>query len=107
MEWTIVYLNDAVRAEVEALSPELRAKFRRIVELIQSKGLERIREPYVKHLEGRLWEMRLSGPNTIARVIYVAASGRRLVMLHAFVKKSKKTPRHALEIARLRAREIV
>ena len=36
MEWTIVYLNDAVRAEVEALSPEHRAKFRRIVELIQS-----------------------------------------------------------------------
>ena len=107
MEWTIVYLNDAVRAEVEALSPELRAKFRRIVELIQSKGLERVREPYVKHLEGRLWEMRLSGPNTIALVIYVAVSGRRLVVLHAFVKKSEKTPRHALEIARMRAREIV
>jgi phage-related protein len=106
MEWTVVYLNDAVRAEVEALSLELRAKFRRLVELIRSKGLEQIREPYVKHLEGRLWEMRLSGPNTIARIIYVAASSRRVVVLHAFVKKTEKTPRRALEIARARAKEI-
>jgi len=51
--------------------------------------------------------MRLSGPNTIARVIYVAASGRRVVVLHAFVKKTEKTPRRALEIARIRASEIV
>jgi|SRR5208282_3397312 len=106
MEWTVVYLNDTVQAEVEALALELRAKFQRIVELIRSKGLEQVREPYVKHLEGRLWEMRLSGPNTIARLIYVAASGRRVVVLHAFVKKTEKTPRRALEIARLRAKEV-
>jgi phage-related protein len=107
MEWTVVYLNDAARAEVDGLSSELRAKFRRVVELIQSKGLERVREPYVKHLEGRLWEMRLSGQGNIARVIYLAASGRRLVVLHAFIKKTEKTPRRALEIARARAKEVV
>ncbi len=107
MQWTVVYLNDAVRAEVERLLPELRAKFRRIVELMQSKGLEQVREPYVKHLEGRLWEMRLSGPRTIARVVYVTASGRRVVVLHAFVKKTEKTPQRALEIARARAKEVV
>ncbi|MGA3307198.1 MAG: type II toxin-antitoxin system RelE/ParE family toxin [Xanthobacteraceae bacterium] len=107
MEWAVVYLNDSVRAEVEALSPEHRAKFRRIVELMQSKGLEQVREPYVKHLEGGLWEMRLSGPSTIARAIYVAARGRRIVVLHAFVKKTEKTPRRALEIARARAKEVV
>ena len=107
MEWTVVYLNDAVRAEVESLSPELRAKFRRIVELIRSKGLEQVREPYVKHLEGRLWEMRLSGQNIIARVVYLAASGRRVVVLHAFVKKTEKIPRRALETARARAKEVV
>lgn len=81
MEWTVVYLNDDVRAEVEALSADLQAKFRRIVELIRSKGLERVREPYVKHLEGRLWEMRLIGRDNIARVVYVAASARRVVVL--------------------------
>jgi phage-related protein len=106
MEWTVVYLNEAVQAEVEGLSPDLRAKFRRIVELIRSKGLDRVREPYVKHLEDRLWEMRLAGQNTIARAIYVAASGRRVVVLHAFIKKTEKTPRRALEIARARAKEV-
>ncbi len=106
MQWTVVYLNEDVRAEVEGLSVDLRARFRRIIELVQSKGLERVREPYIKHLEGKLWEMRLVDRDNIARVIYAAASGRRLVVLHAFIKKTEKTPRRALEIARARAKEV-
>jgi phage-related protein len=106
VEWTVVYLNDAVRAEVEGLSADLQARFRRIVELIRSRGLERVREPYVKHLDGKLWEMRLIGRDNIARVIYVAARGRRVVVLHAFIKKTEKTPPRALEIARARAKEV-
>ena len=106
MNWTVVYLNDEVRAEVEALAVDLRGKFQRVVELIRSKGLEQVREPYIKHLEHKLWEMRLIGRDNIARVIYVAASGRRVVLLHAFIKKSDKTPRRALAIARARAQEV-
>jgi phage-related protein len=106
MEWTVVYLNEEVRAEIEVLSIDLRSKFQRIVELVRSKGLERVREPYIKHLEDKLWEMRLIGRDNIARVIYVTASGRRVVVPHAFIKKSEKTPRRALEIARARAKEV-
>jgi phage-related protein len=106
LSWRVVYLNDLVRGEVEALSAEHRAKFRRIVELIAAKGLERVHEPYIKHVENKLWEMRLIGSDGIARVIYVTASGRRIVLLHAFVKKTQKTPRRALEIARERARQV-
>ena len=61
MEWIIAYLNDDVRAEVESLTEDLRAKFRRIVELIRSKSLEQVHEPYIRHLEDKLWEMRLTG----------------------------------------------
>jgi phage-related protein len=50
--------------------------------------------------------MRLSGRDGIARVIYVTASGRRIVLLHAFTKKTQKTPRRALEIARVRAKMV-
>jgi phage-related protein len=107
MEWTVVYLNDAVRAEVEALAVDLRSKFQRIVELVRSKGLEQVREPYIKHLDDKLWEMRLIGRDNIARVIYVTASGRRVVVLHAFIKQSDKTPRRALAIARARAKEVI
>ena len=106
MTWTVVYLNNVVRAEVEALSPDLRSKFQRIVELMKAKGLEQVREPYVRHIEGKLWDMRMIGRDNIARAIYITASGQRVVVLHVFIKKTERTPRGALEIARARAKEV-
>jgi len=85
----------------------MRAKFERIVALIQSHGLEKVREPYVKHLDGKLWEMRLIGRDGIARAIYVTASGKRVFVLRTFVKKTEKTPKRELELARERAKEVV
>jgi phage-related protein len=76
------------------------------VALIQSHGLERVHEPYVKHLEGRLWEMRMKGRSGIARGVYVTAVGRRIVVVHVFVKKAQKTPRREIEAALRRAREV-
>jgi phage-related protein/DNA-binding XRE family transcriptional regulator len=87
-----------------ALAPDLRSKFQRIVELIKAKGLDQVREPYVKHLDGKLWEMRMIGRDGIARAIYIAASGQRVVVLHAFVKKTEKTPRRRVG-HRTRARQ--
>jgi len=58
------------------------------------------------HLDGKLWELRMSGRDGIARAIYVTASGRRVVVLRAFAKKSEKTPPRELEIARQRAKEV-
>jgi phage-related protein len=65
-----------------------------------------VHEPYVKHLDGKLWEMRMKGRDGIARAIYVTAQGERVIVLHAFVKKTQKTPQRALEIARERAKEV-
>jgi phage-related protein len=67
--------------------------------LIESEGLERIREPYVKHLEGRLWEMRMRGRDGIARAAYVTAVGKRVVVVRVFRKKTQKTPRREIELA--------
>ena len=53
---------------------EMRARFARIVMLVSEQGLERVREPYVKLLEDKLWEMRLVGRDGIARAICVTAS---------------------------------
>jgi len=50
--------------------------------------------------------MRMKGRDGIARAIYVTAKGERVVVLHAFVKKTQKTPQRALEIARERAKEV-
>lgn len=105
MDWRVELLDDRVEDELKALGSELRAKFRRITQLLESFGPHRVKEPYVKPLEGKLWEMRLIGPDNIARAVYVAAVGKRLVVLRVFVKKTQKTPRHELEIARSRAQK--
>jgi phage-related protein len=83
-----------------------RASFQRISELIQSHGLERVREPYVKHLEGPLWEMRMKGRSGIARACYVTAVGKRVVVVHVFEKKTQKTPRREILTALKRAKEV-
>jgi len=106
MGWVVEFLNAEVRQEVERLPSDILASFLRISRLVATHGLERIHEPYVKHLEGRLWEMRLKGKDGIARAIYVTASGRRVVVVRAFTKKTQKTPRREIELALKRAKEL-
>jgi phage-related protein len=106
MIWTVEYLNRAVLKEAQALAPDQRARLQRIIELVQVHGLERVREPHVKHLEGRLWEMRISGQRGIARAVYVTAIGTRMVIVRVFVKKTQKTPRREIELALKRAEEV-
>jgi phage-related protein len=60
----------------------------------------------VKHLEGKLWELRITGRDGISRAIYVTASGARVVIVRVFVKKTQKTPQRELEVARQRAKEV-
>jgi len=100
------FLNEELKASLDAFPPDVRASFQRIVELIQAHGLERVREPYVKHLEGPLWEMRMKGRSGIARAIYVTAVGKRVVVVHVFQKKTQKTPRREVITALKRAQEV-
>jgi phage-related protein len=107
MDWTVVLLNEVVRLEYAGLPLDMQARFNRIVQLIETHGLERVREPHVKHLEARLWEIRMTGRDGIARAIYVTASGKRVVVVRIFVKKTQKTPRGELDLARQRAKEVI
>lgn len=104
--WSVEILDSRVERELDALAPDVRQRFLRIAELIERHGLGAMHEPYVKHLDGKLWEMRMKGRDGIARAIYVTAKGERVVVVHAFVKKTQKTPQRALEIARERAKEV-
>ncbi len=106
MTWRVEILDAAVAAEIEALPEDIQAAFLRLAERIQAAGLERIREPHVRHLRGKIWEMRLTGRDGIGRAIYVTATGRCVVVLHAFAKKTQKTPARALELAEQRAKEV-
>lgn len=104
--WTVEYLDERAKAEVEAFPRDARSRFERIVGLIKTEGLHKMREPYVKHLEGKLWKMRLKGRDGIARSLYVTAIGKRVVVVHSFVKKTEKTPRREIELALIRAKDV-
>lgn len=105
--WKVVSLNAVVDAELEALPNDLLARLRRVGELIQTHGLERVREPHVKHVEGPIWEIRLIGRDGIARALYVTASGKRVVIVRVFVKKTQRTPRDEIALALKRAKEVL
>jgi phage-related protein len=107
MNWRVEFLDEGVKAAIESCPRDIRAGFERIVTLIESHGLERVREPYVKHLEGPVWEMRMKGRDGIVRAAYVTATGRRVVVVHVFPKKTQKTPRREIETALRRAKEVV
>lgn len=106
MSWTIQFVNALAEAEVDALPADFQMRFGHIARLIRDFGLPNVHEPYVKHLEGKLWEMRLKGRAGIARSIYVAVSGQRVVILRTFAKKTETTPRREIEIAFARLKEV-
>lgn len=69
MSWTITFVNRAAEKEVAALPHDMNAQFLRIGDMIQTFGLTAMREPQVKHLTGKLWEIRVKGRDGIARSI--------------------------------------
>lgn len=105
-EWAVEVLNDLVGGELLSLPKDMQARFLRISELLESFGPQRVGLPHVRPLGEKLWEMRLSGREGIGRAIYTVAAGRRLVVLHAFVKKTQKTPRRAMDLALMRLKEL-
>ena len=96
-----------MEAELLALPKEMQARFLRISELLETFGPHQVGLPHVRPLGEKLWEMRLHGRDWIGRAIYTAVSGRRLIVLHVFVKKTRETPRRSIELALKRLTEIV
>ncbi|HXE25824.1 MAG TPA: type II toxin-antitoxin system RelE/ParE family toxin [Roseiarcus sp.] len=106
MSWKVEFLDEDVKDALYAMPADIIARFIRITDMIEGYGLERMREPYVKHLQGPLWEMRMKGKDGIARAAYVTAAGKRVVVVHVFPKKTQKTPRREIEEALRRAKEV-
>ena len=106
MVWKVQFLDAAVELEIEGLPDDIQAKLFRIIDMIEQFGLVAMREPYVKHLEKSLWEMRMKGRDGIARAFYVTVSGQRAVIVRVFRKKTQKTPRREIELALKRAENV-
>ncbi len=100
-QWT-VGIHPLAETELMALPGDMRARFLHISEMLETFGWMRVGMPHVRPLEGKLWEMRMQGRDGIARAVYAAVQDRTLLVLHVFVKKTRTTPRSAIETARKR-----
>lgn len=105
MDYSIGYYSEGVQEQIIALPDTLAARYvvltRRMVALGPNLG-----EPHTKAFGNGLFELRLKGVEGIARVFFCTLVGRRIVMLHSFIKKSERTPLRELEIAKSRLKEI-
>jgi phage-related protein len=105
MSWTIDYYNAALQRELLGLPATLQARYIHLTARMAVFGSD-LGMPHTRSMGEGLVELRLKGAEGIARVFYCTLPGRRIVMLHPFVKKSEKTPPRELAVAGRRMKEI-
>ena len=80
---------------------KLQAKTFGMLELLEEKG-NALREPYTKHLEEGIFELRTQVKNDALRTLFFYEENKIIVLAHIFVKKTRKTPRREIEVAKKR-----
>ncbi|GLQ87657.1 type II toxin-antitoxin system RelE/ParE family toxin [Dyella flagellata] len=105
MRWRICYYNTKLAAQIENWPAGVRASFLRIAETMAELGPD-IGMPHTRAMGASLFEVRAKGREGIGRAFYCSVVGRRIVILHAMIKKTEKTPAHDLDIARARLKEV-
>ncbi len=105
MSFEIDYFHERVLAEVESWPVDVLADYARLVELLSEYGPS-LRLPHSRALGDGLFELRPRGRSGISRAFYCFVVGKRIVVLHAFVKKSRQTPDRELKLARKRLKEV-
>jgi phage-related protein len=105
VSWTVTFYDTDVESGILDLPTGLLARFVRYAERMEEHGPD-LGMPHTRAMGSGLFELRLKAGEGIARVFYCTVVDRRIVMLHHFVKKSQKTPRKELDIARRRLKEV-
>jgi len=105
MPWIIDYYSEEVRLEIDALPVGIRASYTRLTELLEEFRLG-LRMPHSRAMGEGLFELRPRGREGIARVFYCMKVGKKIIMLHSFIKKTNETPKRELDIARHRQSEV-
>lgn len=105
MTYRILFHNDSVQADIAAWPAGISASFVRISEQIEISG-PNLGLPYTKAMGEGLFEIRARGQEGIGRAFFCCMVGRKVVILHGFIKKTQATPVRELKIARKRMKEI-
>jgi phage-related protein len=105
MPYSVEYFHASVLAAIEDWPAGILADYARQVELLVEFG-PNLRMPHSRAMGGGLFELRARGREGIGRTFYCFVIGQRVVILHAFVKKTQETPERDLKIARKRMKEV-
>lgn len=105
MNWRVSFYSAELQEEILDLPAGFVARFLRYAEHMEVYGPD-LGMPHTRAMGEGLFELRLKAAEGIARVFYCTLVGRRVVMLHQFIKKSEKTPPNELKIARNRMKEV-
>lgn len=106
MEYDIEYFHPRVKDEIESWPDGILADYARLIELLMEFG-PNLRMPYSRTMGGGLFEIRTHGREGSGRALYCFMVDRRIVILHAFIKKTRETPVRELRIARKRMKEVL
>jgi phage-related protein len=105
MKWKITFYSKKVEQETLNFPPGILANFLHIVEMIEEFGVT-IGKPYIASIGDGLFEIRAKGKEGIGRSFYCTLKEKEIVILHSFIKKSQKTPKKELDLAKKRMKEI-
>ena len=111
MDWTVEYYRDSKDKEpvaefIDALSNETRAKVFRTIKLLKNYGVL-LKEPYTRQVRGKIRELRIRDSAGAVRIFYFTFTGRRIILLHGFIKKTEKTPLSEIETAEKRMNDFI
>ena len=76
-------------------------KIRDYIKLLSTHGLS-LGEPYIKHIEGDLWEIRPIRD----RIFFITWQNNSFIVLHHFLKKSQKTPKKEIDAAKRKINDL-
>ena len=85
---------------------KMRAKISSLMEILEEYG-NLLREPYSKYLRDGIFELRCQSGNNISRILYFFYCDNKIIMTNGFIKKTNKTPKKEIELAKLRKADYI
>lgn len=106
MDWEIIYYNEQVQETINTWPVGIRAYYARVTERMIAFG-PNLGMPFTRSMGKGLFEIRATGKEGIGRAFFCTLVNQRIVVLHAYTKKSQKTPQNELEVARRRMKDVL
>ena len=105
MNWKVEFYNESVEDDILNMPPKIQARMIKLLELIEKHDAN-LGAPHTEAMGDGLFEIRAKAQEGIGRSLYCYMKGKHIIVLHAFIKKSNKTPKQDLNLAKKRKVEV-